>query len=1088
MKITTFFMLISILTVSAASYAQKITLNERRASLEQLLDKVRQQSGYNIVYSDELLSKSHTVTLNLKEASLEDALKAILSDQALTYEIENKTIIIKEREVSLLDKAKALFAQVTITGKVTDETGQPLPGVTVKIKGTNQATATDQKGQYSLTVPDDKTIIAFSFIGYETQELAAKDIPNGSAINLKATETNLKEVIVSKGYYDEKRELLTGNVTTVSAKVIGEQPVSDPILALEGRVPGMYISQTSGMPGASYTIRLRGKNSISNGNDPLYIVDGVPYSSQSLISPFIQGGAVNGVNITPGQTVGGGLSPFNNLNPTDIESIEILKDADATAIYGSRGANGVILITTKKGKVGQTRVDVDVNSGEGHVAHTLQFLNTQQYLAMRHEAFKNDGIAAMPANNYDINGVWDTTRYTDWQKVLIGNTAHFTNANLSISGGNANTQFRLGGGYSKQTTVFPGEYDDQKASANINLNHTSTNQKFHALFTAQYVIDNNLLPQTDFTSFVADAPDAPAIYDTNGHINFQNGTFFNPISTTLQTALATTNNLVSSVNLDYELLTGLKLQSNFGYTHSEMNQTIQTPASTFYGPQLNNNRTNQIGTTSINTWIIEPQINYMRKISKGQLQLLIGGRVQEKVYNAIGYNTSGYTSDALIQNIQNASTISVAGNFYSDYRSNSVYGRLNYNWEDKYVINATASRDGSSRFGPANRFGNFGAVGAAWIFSKEKVIEDALPFLSFGKFRASYGTTGNDQIADYQYLSTYNTSGTYQNTSGLIPTRIASPYFAWEVVKKLEGGLELGFLKDRVMLNVDYYRNRTGNQLVGQPLPTQDGFTSIQANLPAIVQNTGIEAELTTENLKGKFNWTSSFNISVPRNKLVAFPGLASNSSYSNSYVVGKSIFSAPYYHYTGIDPQTGLYTFQDVNRDGVLSGADRLQFLKVITQDYFGGLANNFTYKNWQLNIFVQFVKQTGLKPLFVPGYYNSAPNVPTYLLDRWQNPGDQTDIPRFFTGGTALTAAGNAASSDYQITDASFIRLKTAAFSYTLSKDWVHHLGLLAASIYVEGQNLLTITKYQGYDPETQGKNLPPLRMMTLGVHASF
>ncbi|MES2277114.1 MAG: TonB-dependent receptor plug domain-containing protein [Bacteroidota bacterium] len=444
MKITTFFMLISILTVSAASYAQKITLNERRASLEQLLDKVRQQSGYNIVYSDELLSKSHTVTLTLKEVSLEDALKAILADQTLTYEIENKTIIIKEREVSLLDKAKALLAQVTVTGKVQDETGQPMVGVTVKIKNTTLATSTDAKGVYSITVPDDKTIIVFSFIGYENLEFMANDIPAGSTVTLKATAQNLQEVVVNKGYYTVKQIENTGSVSIVKGEDIRKQPVSDPMMALEGRVPGLYIQQASGVPGANMKIQLRGQNSIANGNNPLYIVDGVPFPSTTLTSSVLGSGAlglpVN--NNTPANSAfrqtSTGLSPFNSLSTEDIESIEVLKDADATAIYGSRGANGVILITTRKGRQGDTKIDAGISAGFGEIASKFKLLNTQQYLAVRREAFYNDSIANPVANikpgpeDYDINGTWDRSRYTDWQKVLIGNKAHFNTARLSL--------------------------------------------------------------------------------------------------------------------------------------------------------------------------------------------------------------------------------------------------------------------------------------------------------------------------------------------------------------------------------------------------------------------------------------------------------------------------------------------------------------------------------------------------------------------------------------------------------------------------------------------------------------------------------
>jgi TonB-linked SusC/RagA family outer membrane protein len=1089
MKLTTLILITVILHVSAATFAQKVTLVEKNAPLTDVFQQIRKQTGYDFLFTGSDLKNAKPVTINVKNEELKDALTQIFEGQPIDFTIEDKTVVIKEKEPTLIDKAKAYFAQVNIKGIVTDETGKPLPGVTVKEKGTNNATATDQNGFYTLSVVNDKSIVTFSFIGFETQDFAVKDITNGSIIKLKATETNLKEVVVSKGYYDEKRELLTGNVSVVSSKVIGEQPVSDPILTLEGRVAGLQISQTSGIPGASYTVRLRGQNSLVNGNNPLYIVDGVPFNPVSLSSNALGGGALpagNGI----GYTTSGGLSPFNNLNPSDIEKIEVLKDADATAIYGSRGANGVILITTKKGQAGQTRVDLDLNSGIGQVAHTIPFLNTQQYLAMRHEAFKNDGVLPS-SSDYDVNGTWDTTRYTNWQKVLTGNTAHFTNASLSLSGGNTNTQFLLGGNYSRQTMVYPGDFEDDKASVHVNLNHSSSNQKFHASFTAQYGEDRNVTPSTDIAYYATLAPDAPTLYNPDGSINFANGTFYNPLIATLQKDQAVASNLLSNLVMSYEILSGLRIQSSFGYNHMEMNQTNLLPASSFYGPPVATKRENDIATGTTNTWLVEPQINYKRKISHGNLEVLIGTTVQRNTYNATTFYTYGYSSDVLIKNIANASTVSVGDNTYADYKANGVYGRINYAWEEKYVINATARRDGSSRFGPGAQFGNFGAVGAAWIFTKEKLIENALPYLSFGKLRLSYGTTGNDQIAPYQYLSSYSTSGNYQNTSGLSPSRIANPYYAWELDKKLEGGLDLGFLNDRILLNVDYYRNRTGNQLVNQALPAQDGFSAILANLPAVVQNAGLEIELNTVNIKGgNFSWTTSVNFSRSRNKLISFPGLALNPTYVGSFEIGQPI-NPRLYHFTGINPQTGLPTVQDTNGDGVLNNSDK-GIVKPTAVNYFGGISNSFAYKGIQLDVFFQYVKQTGQNALKALGGSGGSFNLnePTLILERWQNPSDVTNIPRFRTGASpaGLTAYSNAAQSDFYITDASFIRLKNIALSYAVPKGWQRYLGLQNARIYMQAQNLITITSYKGFDPETQGTALPPLLMFSLGIHASL
>jgi TonB-linked SusC/RagA family outer membrane protein len=1081
MKLTVFLITIACIQVSAAAFSQKISLKEKNVSLNQVLTQIQQQSGYEFFYNVSAVKQAGTVSVDLHDVSVQTALAEVFKDKPFEFHIEDQTIIIKEKELSLIDKEKAFFALFTVSGKVEDETGQPLPGVTVKIKGTGDATATDKNGAYTLTVPDDKTVVSFSFIGYETIELAAKDIQAGSVIRLKATQTNLQEVVVGTGYFKVKQELSTSNITKITSEVFENQPVSDPMQALEGRVPGLQVSQVSGLPGANINILLRGKNSLANGNVPLYIINGVPFLG-TTISEKGTATALNSAN-------NAGMSPFSTLSVGDIESIEILKDADATAIYGSRGANGVILITTKQGKAGSTRVDANVNNGWGTVPHTLQLLNTQQYLQMRHEALKNDG-STPGSTDYDFNGSWDTTRYTDWQKKLIGGTARFTNAQLSLSGGTANTQFLVGGTYNYLSTVFPGSLNDQKVTGNVNINHHSDNQKFHAQFSSFYTNDNNTLPTVDLTSMITLPPDAPALYKSDGSLNFQSGTFSNPLAYTLKTANAITNTLNSNLNLSYEFLPGLQIKTGLGYTRMQMEQTTIIPGISNYNPSVNS-RSNQFSLNDFSGYIIEPQLTYGKKLGKGKLDILVGSTFQSNTQHTQFLTASGFSSDALIPNRQLASSLSINDDNSSNYRYNSLYGRIGYNWDNKYLLNLTARRDGSSRFGPGNQFGNFGSVGAGWIFSKEHWM-DNVSWLSFGKLRGSYGTVGNDQIPDYQYLSSYSATGAnYQNTAGLVPSRIASPYYAWELTKKLEAGLDLSFFKDRIQLTADWYRSQSGNQLVGQRLASIAGFTSLQANLPALVQNTGWEFQLNTTNVRsGQFRWNSAFNISIPKNKLVSFPGLA-NSPYSQSYVVGQSLYLKYLLHYTGLDPNTGLYTFEDTNHDGTIDGSE-LQLIKSVAQQYFGGFQNSFSYKGWSLDVFFQFVKQTGFDYYSTanvfPGSFNTG-NVPTYFLNRWQKPGDITTTGRFTTGnGAGAFSWYYLESSDYTIVDASFIRLKNVSLSYDLPVSWQKKLSLSRAQIYLQAQNLFTITGYKGLDPETQGLSLPPLRMITLGLKLSL
>lgn len=1101
-KLTAFFILLACLHLSAKTTAQKLSISLKNGSLESLFATIEQKTGFSVFYNAVDIQHSKPVTIDVKDASVEEVLQLSLKGQALTYFIQEKTIFIK-KEVARSVSEAAGPGDVTpdaFSGIVKSEAGTPLVGATVYIRKLKKSMVTDAKGEFSLkNVPDGEYEVEISYIGYETHTTKITVVNHGAVLTaaLKQSMSKLDETVV-KGYYTTTDRLNTGDVTTVKAEVIEEQPVSDPILALEGRVPGLYIQQSSGVPGANSTIMLRGQNFIHNvnssyfdDNDPLYIVDGVPYSSTTLTSNAIGGGVMT----PPNNGVGSGMSPFNFLNPADIESIAVLKDADATAIYGSRGANGVILITTKKGRAGLTKFDVNVYSGMGQVTKTFDFLNTQQYLQMRREAFQNDGLAVPSIttnpgdNNYDIDGVWDTTRYTNWQKTLIDNGSHFTNAQTTISGGNTNTQFAIAGGYSNQGTLYPGNYSDQKASARVNLTHLSENQRFHIQLNADYVNDNSNLPQSNFTSKIVLAPDAPAIYNQNGTINWQplNGTntWNNPQAATAEQAKAITDNLISNLTLGYELLPGLHVKSSFGYTHTQMNQDIITPLSA-YPPQFSSRssfRTLNQATADNKTWIIEPQLNYQHNIANGHLDVLIGSTFQQNTSTSIATTASGYASDALIPDPLAASTFRIVGNTYALYRYNAAYGRINYNWHEKYLLNLTGRRDGSSRFGPGKQFGNFVAIGTGWIFSKEHFVQDNLSVLSFGKLRASYGTTGSDQISDYQFMSTYSaSSSTYEGVTGLYPTQLTNPYYGWEEVKKLEGGFDLGFLKDRILVNVSYYRNRTNNQLINYPLPQFTGFSSVVANSPANIQNTGYEFTLNTVNIKTRhLTWASSINLTLPNNKLLSYPDLA-NSPYADIYVVGKSLFIKEMFHYTGLSPQTGLYTFETKNANGLPSYPQDLFVTKPVTQQYYGGFQNSVTYRGFKLDIFFEFVKQLGSNYLVnftPPGYAD------------WNQPASVLKHPDLFTtsyGSNAGNTYNYLQQSDATISDASFIRLKNIALSYQIPMEWQKRMHLQMARLYLQIQNLMTITHYQGLDPETGGLNLPPLRMITAGVQVAL
>jgi TonB-linked SusC/RagA family outer membrane protein len=1052
-----------------------VTINLENTSLQKVFSAIESQTSYRFIYTNEQLKGEKPLSLSVNKVPVQTVLKQCFQDQPVYYSLEDKFIIVRRKE----DNGK--HDPIDITGTVKNDKGEPVVGATVSILGTEKATTSEYDGSFELKqVPLGATLI-FSGANVETEQVILHGQQSLNVI-LKAKVNKLDEVQVIAYGTTTKRQN-TGDVSTVTKETIEEQPVSNPLAALEGRAPGLIVTQNTGVPGSGFFVQIRGQNSISNGNDPLYVIDGVPYVSTSLASIYTS------------SIVGGG-NPLSSINPADIESINILKDADATSIYGSRGANGVILISTKRGKSGKTKVDFNSYFGVGRIDRSMNLLNTQQYLTMRNEAFKNDGATPSLSNgDYDLL-LWDTTRYTDWQKLLIGNTSNITDAQLTISGGNKNTQFTLGGGYHRETTVFPGDYADEKGSGHFSLNHLSDNNKFKVDLSVTYGVENNLLPIIDFISQALSLPpDAPAIYDSLGNLNWSPG-FDNPYSYLKRKYQAKTNNLISHTVLNYTIIPSLQIRLAMGYNNIQMSEMQISPV-TAYNPARNAVSGHTFfSNSSIETWILEPQAEFQKRVGPGKLDFLFGMTAEQDIKTAQTNYAYGFSSDALLENIAAASIITIYNSNYSQYRYQALFGRLNYNLDEKYILNLTARRDGSSRFGPGKQFANFGAVGAAWIFSNEAFAKKLFHFLSFGKIRGSYGITGNDQIGDYQYLSTYSTTPLpYQNASGLVPTSFFNPDYAWETNKKIEGAIELGMLNDRLLFSASYYNNHSSNQLVGYPLPYFTGFPSVQQNLPAVVQNTGLEFTLNYAVVKtGSFNWTVSANLTIPNNKLVSFPNI-DQTIYSNQYEVGKPLSIYKSFQYLNVDPQSGIYEFSSNQGKPTISPVypDDLKAIKKVAPSYYGGLQNNFQYKGWRLDIFFQFTKQTGWN--FIKNYYTvpgMLGNQPAAIMNRWQKPGDIATFQQFSqTYGSAFFGylINSAIHGDNSIGDASFIRLKNISLSYTFPGPTVAKWEMQNLRIYLQGQNLFTITHYFGLDPENQSsQSLPPLRVVSGGIQVTF
>jgi len=966
--------------------------------------------------------------------------------------------------------------QHKVQGTVTDGTN-PLPGVTIAIKNKkNNAVISDYSGQFSLTCSPDDTLVV-SYIGFKT---ALVSIQRRSVVNiiLSYDTTTLQEVRINAGYYSVKESERTGSIAKITSKDIEKQPVSNVLATMQGRMAGVDIIQDSGTPGTGFQIKIRGMNSLrEDGNQPLYIIDGVPYSSDVI-------GYSNTNSGVPTST-----GPLNSINPNDIDSIEVLKDADATSIYGSRGANGVVLITTKKGKAGKTTVTLNASTGAGWITAMVPLMNTSEYLEMRRQAFSNDGISSYPATAYDINGTWDQNRYTDWQKELLGGTSAITNLQASITGGSELTQFLLSGTYRTESTVLPGDFGYDKGAVHFNMNHSSEDKRFKLSFSAGYTFQNNLQSGTDLTRIARTlSPNAPALYDSQGNLNFENNTFRNPLAQLRGINTAKINDLVANSVISYNITPHWEIKANLGFTDLKNSEQRFLP-STMNNPALNiGSSRSSIYTnlTSRQSWIMEPQIRWFHDFKDSSIDILIGATAQQQSTARLYQSGRGFASNSQITDLSAAVTKSILLNDEILYKYQAFFGRVNYNFKEKYILNLTARRDGSSRFGSGRQFATFGAAGAAWLFYKEAfIMEDS--FLSFGKLRASYGTTGSDQIGDYQYLDTYTTSGSaYNGIVGMDPTRLFNPNFSWEINRKLEIALETGFFDDRLFFTAAGYRNRSSNQLVGIPLPATTGFTSVSANLDAVVENSGLEFTLRTLNFNSpNIKWSTNFNITVARNRLVSFPGLE-GSTYSSKYVIGRPTTIAKTYQFNGVNPSTGIYEFEDVNKDGMISIEDR-QTIVDLTPEYYGGLQNTIQYKRLQLDFLLQYVKQQNYEySSYVPG--GSFINQPADMVQTWKNQGDITTYQINTSGqnSAAVNAYYNYSDSNAGIVDASYIRLKNISLSYDLPLETTKGV---KCRLSLQGQNLLTFTPYKNGDPEFRFSGyLPPLQILTAGVQLTF
>lgn len=1130
MKLTTLMLFLAFMQVSAGTLAQKVTLAERNASLTTVFEQIRNQTGYDFAYTTSTIKAAKPVTIDVKNMDLTEVLKLVFNSQPLDYEIDNKSVEVSLKAPTLLgnlkDKTSKLFGlPMDVHGTVVDSLGDPLVGanVSLNLKGSAYVSTTDNKGEFDFpNVPQDRYTLLVTYVGYtkleRTLQVNSKNISLTLVLHNSSSALDQVQIIA---YGKESKRFSVGSVYSVGADDIEKQPVTNPLLALEGRVPGLNITAMNGVPGSTTLVQIRGQNTLATTgvankpyDQPLFIVDGVPFAAQNVNISQLGNLAVAG-DFSGGLSQSTGIGAFNDINPNDIESITILKDADATSIYGSQGANGVVLITTKKGKPGRTTFDINLNSQFNGVAKPIQLLNTQQYLQVRKDAFAADG--ATPSTDPDDPNyapdltIYDQNKYTNWQKIIQGNSTNNTDLHASLSGGNVYNTFLVSTGYTRSNYNYPGSFADQRYTLHSAFTNTSANKRFTLDLITDFAYDQNNSAGFGGSQDVVLPPNSPDMIDGKGNliwnykgVDLNTDNFY---SSLLRPSNLSSFNFNSVLNINYQIVQGLKIGVNMGYSRNTGTEHSINPLSSQEPSQYGNSISAAFANTSAQTINIEPQINYERKLGKGILTALLGGTYKKNTTDFFQTQAYGYSNDNFLNSINGAAT-QYPFDQANIFKYVAVRTRLKYVYDQKYILEVTGTRDGSSNFGPGRQFGNFGSAAAGWIFSGEKAFKKALPFFSYGKLTASYGTTGSDASKAFQYQALYQAPASYgtspfQGIKQAYAYNLYNPDFSWATKKSLNLSVDFGLFNNRLLLNATYYRDREGDQLVDYPLSAQAGFPTVFENQDATIQNKGWEFSATSTNIKTKdFTWTSNFNISFNRNKLLAFPNLAT-SSYAQQYVIGQPTSILFGYRYKDVNPTTGQFEFYAANgkvtsnpRYGTAATGGDMVVIGNRETNYMGGFGNTFTYKKFSLYVFCQF--SSGDQPNALSALYNSTLpggeiNLPTYVLGKyWTAPGQNATLQRLSSSYNSQYTgpANDFLLSSGGLSNDTYLRVKTAAFSYTLPDAWLKKVHISNARLFVNAQNLFTITNYKFGDPEQPGyyTSFPLQRIVALGLNLKF
>ncbi len=1073
-----FILLLQLHAGNSFSQTKMVSLSLKNKTVEQILDKIEKETGYSFLYTDKTVDINRRVDVHVTNKNINEVLDAVFKYTNVRYNIVDKQVILSDATGSGSAPTSQISNQARrITGLIVDHLKEPVIGANVVVKGTTIGNITDLDGKFTLEVPEN-SVLVISYIGYITQE-----VPVGKQTDLQIQlieNTQLIDDVVVIGYGSVKKSDLTGAVSSVKTTEIQQTPMVSIDQGLAGRASGVQVTQTSGMPGATASIRVRGSSSLQGGNEPLYVIDGFPVYS---------GG---GVGDTGGKTSISGLS---TVNPSDIESIEILKDASATAIYGARAANGVVLITTKSGKKGVDNVTFESSFGVSKVSKLIDVMDAQDYAKLVNEAYTNDGMKPY----YDDAALAEIAllgKGTDWQKEVF-QTGFSQNYNLTFSGGDEKTQYAISGNYFDQTGVII-KSDFKRYSLRLNLDrHLSKTFTAGTHFSVSHTITNSVETESGGEGGVVTGaqkfnPILPIYSDpgtgTYTQINTPGTLLPNPVATANERKF---NNAISrmlgDIYLQWEILKDLKLKVSVGADVMYLKMNKYTP-STIY--QANGQARGDVGVSKMINWLNENTLTWNKSIGQDHSFNVLGGfTMQQNNTEYVMGSSSNYVNDVMQYNNLGA------GSVYNAPASNapqwsllSYLARVNYTLMQRYLFSVNARVDGSSRFGANNKYGFFPSASAGWRISEEPFMESLRTFMPNLKLRASYGLTGNTEIGAYESLATLGSNSWVignQQVTGFFPNKIPNPDLKWEKTAQLDIGLDVGILENRLRLTADYYRKETTDLLYDVAITGVSGYSTMLKNIGSM-ENTGYEFSVESDNLTGAFRWTTTFNISFNKNKVLELGGesykeMGESDGHLKTGSVRRLIVGEPVgvfygYRFDGIfqneeetKKQTssaspigiGLRRYKDLNGDGKVDAANDREVLGDANPDFFGGMANNFSYKGFELNVFLQYsygneIFNMNAVELETP---TGGQNAYQDLTNRWTPTNPSTIYPKATTNRNVLI-------SDRFIEDGSYLKLKTVSLSYGFPKVRIKHIQ--GIRVYVTGQNLLTWTNYRGYDPE--------------------